>query len=203
LVDSFSNAGGDKLSASGGPSWARLTGLVQEGFALYGLEGQSLRDFMREALGMSDAYIEGAVSTVFLDYKPVDDLDGAVIRPGCLVSLSAAMPGLVGAVMRRNSPYASFREAISHGGHTEQEEAQKDKRCIVRVKLFNAVMREHGPLLLSQGIMLEPDRIAAAIGTPLPDGYSAEHGAPGLVLLRSLAEHGVPGAAGAFGAPRP
>jgi hypothetical protein len=161
---------------------------VQEGFALYGQEGQSLRDFMRGPVGMSDAYIEGSVSTVFLDYKPVDDLDGAVISPGCLVSLSAAMPGLVGAVMRRNSPYASFREAISHGAHAEQGEGDGDRRCIVRVKLFNAVMREHGPLLVSRGILLEPERIMAALGTPLPPGYASEPGAPGLRLLRALAE---------------
>ncbi len=174
----------------GGPSWARLTGLVQEGFALYGLTGQSLRDFMRGSLGMSDEYIEGAVSTVFLDYKPVDDLDGAAIRPGCLVSLSAAMPGLVGAVMRRNSPYASFREAISHGGQAEPETLAREKRCIVRVKLFNSVMRERSPGMLAQGIMLEQSRIAEALGNPLPMGFSSEPAAQGYMLLKA---HFAPG----------
>ncbi len=178
-----------------------LSGIVQEGFALYGLEGQSLRDFMRGPLGMSDAYIEGAVSTVFLDYKPVDDLDGAVISPDCLVSLSAAMPGLVGAVMRRNSPYASFREAISHGRPTGQDAAAGCRRCIVRVKLFNAVMREHGPLILARGILLEPERISAALGAPLPSGYASEPGAPGLLLLRALGKAGAEAQTGKPGAP--
>jgi hypothetical protein len=53
-------------------------------------------------------------------------------------------------------------------GQAEREEADGDRRCIVRVKLFNAVMREHGPLLVSRGILLEPERIKAALGTPLP-----------------------------------
>lgn len=185
MVARVSAAGGETLPAPGGPSWARLNSLLQEGFALYGIEGQSLRDFMRGPLGMGDAYIEGSVSTVFLDYKPVDDLDGAAISPGCLVSLSAAMPGLVGAVMRRNSPYASFREAISHGGREGPADSSRDRRCLVRVKLFNAVMRQHGPLLLARGILLEPERIKASLGSPLPDGYLVEEGPPGLALLRA------------------
>ncbi len=176
--------------ALGGPSWARLAGLVQEGFALYGLEGQSIRDFMRSSLGMADAYIEGAVSTVFLDYKPVDDLDSAVISPGCLVSLSAAMPGLVGAVMRRNSPYASFREGISHDGQMDEEVAAAARPCLVRVKLFNSIMREHGPCLLQSGILVEASRLATLLGNPLPKGYSTVHSEPGYLLLRSDA---VPG----------
>ena len=176
--------------AAGGPSWARLAGLVQEGFALHGLEGQSIRDFMRGSLGMADLYIEGSVSTVFLDYKPVDDLDSAVISPGCLVSLSAAMPGLVGAVMRRNSPYASFREAISHDGQVDEEVAAAARTCLVRVKLFNSIMREHGPALLQRGIVVEATRLAALLGSPLPQGYNTTPAEPGYLLLRTDA---VPG----------
>jgi hypothetical protein len=174
----------------GGPSWTRLAGLVQEGFALYGLEGQSIRDFMRGPLGMADAYIEGAVSTVFLDYKPVDDLDSAIITSGCLVSLSAAMPGLVGAVMRRNSPYASFREGISHDGKMDHDMAAAVRTCLVRVKLFNSIMREHGPSLLQRGILVEPSRLEAVLGSPLPKGYSTVPSEPGYLKLRADA---VPG----------
>ncbi|OHD81576.1 MAG: hypothetical protein A3J97_06740 [Spirochaetes bacterium RIFOXYC1_FULL_54_7] len=162
----------DASPAAGGSSWPRLAGLVQEGFALHGLEGQSLRNFMRGPLGMDDAYIEGSVSTVFLDYKPVDDLDSAAISADCLVSLSAAMPGLVGAVMRRNSPYASFREAISHDGRLDSGVAAATRTCLVRVKLFNAIMREHGPVLLQRGILVRAARLAEILGKPLPPGYS-------------------------------
>lgn len=169
---------------SGGSSWTRIASLVQEGFALHGLEGQSLRDFMRGPLGMADTYIEGSVSTVFLDYKPVDDLDTAVISPGCLVSLSAAMPGLVGAVMRRNSPYASFREAISHEGRIDGRMAATARTCRVQVKLFNSIMREHSPVLLQRGILVEAPRLDALLGSPLPKGYSTEPSEPGYLLLR-------------------
>jgi hypothetical protein len=87
--------------------------------------------------------------------------------------------------MRRNSPYASFREAISHAGHAGLEAASSQKQCIVRVKLFNAVMREHSPGLLAKGIMLEPSRIVEAFGNPLPATMSSEPAAPGYWLLRA------------------
>jgi hypothetical protein len=180
----------DGSPTKGGSSWPRLAGLVQEGFALHGHEGQSIRDFMRGPLGMDDTYIEGVVSTVFLDYKPVDDLDSALISPGCLVSLSAAMPGLVGAVMRRNSPYASFREAISHEGQLEAEAAAAVQSCLVRVKLFNTIMREHGPGLLQKGILVETSRLGAALGHPLPDDYTTAPATPGYLLLRWDASSG-------------
>jgi hypothetical protein len=115
----------------------------------------------------------------------VDDLDGAVISPGCLVALSAAMPGLVGAVMRRNSPYASFREAISHPGQAGDEQAQEPASCLVRVKLFNAVMREWGPELLSRGILLEPSRIAESLGIPPLSGYTTGTTVHGYLLLKA------------------
>lgn len=145
---------------------------------------------MRSSLGMADSYIEGAVSTVFLDYKPVDNLDSAIISPGCLVSLSAAMPGLVGAVMRRNSPYASFREGISHEGQQGAEVAAATRTCLVRVKLFNSIMRDHGPALLQSGILVEASRLAALLGSPLPQGYNTTPADPGYLLLRTDA---VPG----------
>ena len=100
------------------PLWPELVNLLQTGFRIE-VEGEkSVRDFMREALLFDDAYIEGSISTVFVDSQPVDDLDAARVGPGSRLALSAAMPGLVGAIMRIKSPYASFRSAISYGSAT-------------------------------------------------------------------------------------
>ncbi|MDP3176443.1 MAG: hypothetical protein Q8M76_00980 [Spirochaetaceae bacterium] len=168
----FALPGGDQ-------AWSGLYGLLQAGIALESRAGLSLREFMRETLFFPDPYIEGAVSTVFLDGKPVDDIDSARVGEGSLVALSAAMPGLVGAVMRRNSPYASFRESITYGAGAEggsglrpggdgrdadAAAGREAPRCAVRVKLFNSVMRDRGPDILSRGVIVSAGEAESALG---------------------------------------
>jgi hypothetical protein len=133
---------------------------------------------MRDILRFEDEYIEGSVSTVFIDSEPVDDIDAAVVVDGSLIALSAAMPGLVGAVMRRKSPYASFRKGISYSPPVAGPKAEGGEEGLVRVKLFNTVMRDRGRDLLSRGILVTEDqagRLVASTGE-----------AEGLVLLKVL-----------------
>jgi hypothetical protein len=99
----------------GDPLWPELVNLLQAGFWIEAPGPRSVRAFMRETLFFDDDYIEGSISTVFVDSQPVDDLDAALVGPGSRLALSASMPGLVGAIMRIKSPYASFRSAISYG----------------------------------------------------------------------------------------
>lgn len=153
-----------------GPSEAAAASF-QAGVWVLARPGESLRDFMAESLGFPASYIEGSVSTVFLDASPVDDIDAAVVRPGCLVALSGAMPGLVGAVMRRRSPYASFRKAISHAGESVTEAAGAEsltggpeEACLVRLKLFNAVLRDMGRMVIERGVWIEHNRAVAFPG---------------------------------------
>lgn len=154
---------------AGDPRREDVLSVLQAGFGMEARVGTSARAFMREVLLFSDDYIENAVSTVFLDDKPVDNIDQALLAEGSRLSLSAAMPGLVGAIMRRGSPYASFREAITHRGESHAgvdspESASSDAgssladRILVRVKLFNSVMRDRGPGVLARGIVLTSQR---------------------------------------------
>jgi hypothetical protein len=153
--------------------WGAALALLQAGFSLPAREGMSARDFMREALGFPDDYIEGVVSTVFLDDSPVDDIDAARIVEGSRIALSAAMPGLVGAVMRRHSPYAALRETISYrsdvgsewsaGGLSEGGTEGRSAAIRVGVKLFNSVMRDRGPEVLARGIFLQGERAAETL----------------------------------------
>ena len=56
--------------------------LLQKGFALGVLAGFPLRAFLRDGLGLTAEYIEARIQTIFLDGKPVDDIDTALIRDG-------------------------------------------------------------------------------------------------------------------------
>jgi len=63
--------------------------------------GCPIRALLREVLGLTDEYIEARLQTVFLDGKPVDDIDGPLSGTGATLALAPAMPGLMGAMLRR------------------------------------------------------------------------------------------------------
>ncbi len=131
--------------------------LLQDGFMLEARVGASIREFLQDRCRLARNSIENRIRTLFLDGMPVDDLDGVIIENNSTLALSGAMPGLVGAVMRSDSPLRSFRRSITHGvGTSTNMKHQQQQLGLVRLKLFNTVMSEFGPHFLSLGILLEP-----------------------------------------------
>ncbi len=130
---------------------SRMLHILQNGFMVRAQVGCSIKEFLCQQQKLSQEYITKRISTIFLDGKPVDDIDSAVIQDGSTLALSGAMPGLVGAVMRRSSFYASFRSSITYkkGDNVSQHE-----EGMVRLKLFNMVMKELGPDFLEKGIFI-------------------------------------------------
>ncbi len=126
---------------------------LQDGFLLETQVGLSIREFLRDQCRIPPDTITDLISTVFLDGMPVDDLDRAFVENHSTLALSGAMPGLVGAVMRSNSPLRSFRSSITHTG---ENGSRQHEPGLVRLKLFNKVMSELGPGFLREGILLEP-----------------------------------------------
>jgi hypothetical protein len=126
--------------------------LLQNGFVVEAEEGRTVKAFLEEYLGLEKAYIDKRIQTIFLDGDAVDDVETAVVRDGSVLALSAAMPGLAGAVLRRGSSYAPMRREISHTKTSGQATARKGK---VVVKLFNLLIRELGPLVLERGIVVD------------------------------------------------
>lgn len=103
-------------------------------------------------IGVSDDYLDQRIQTIFLDGKVVDNVDTAVIRQGSTLALSAAMPGLAGATLRRGGAYAAMRSQISHKNNTVDDSAENGT---VMLKLFNIVALELGPMFLKQGIWID------------------------------------------------
>ena len=130
----------------------RFFQLLQRGFRLKVEAGRTVKSLLCEQLGLDPEYIERRIKTLFLDGKPVDDLNAAMIRNGSTLALSAAMPGLVGAVLRSSSFFASLRSTISHQEQAEAERPQEDG--MVSLKLFNILLKEMGPPLLKRGIWI-------------------------------------------------
>ena len=104
-------------------------------------------------MGLDPEYIENRIQTIFLDGKAVDNIDSCVIKNGSSIALSAAMPGVVGATLRRKSHYASMRGSISH----EDEPSSGSGKWRVTIKLFNLIAKELGNELLEHGIWINSD----------------------------------------------
>ena len=126
-----------------------FSSLLGQGFTLKVRTGCSLRELLCEQLGVRSDYVDQRIQTIFLNGKTVDDVNTAVIRQDSTLALSAAMPGLAGATLRRGGAYAAMRRQISH-----QNKAGHDSVAdgVVMLKLFNLVALELGPGLLKQGI---------------------------------------------------
>ncbi len=131
-----------------------FTPLLEKGVVISGRTGCTLRDFLCTQLGIADDYLDQRIQTLFLNARPVDDVDKAVIRDGSILALSAAMPGLLGATMRKGGRYAVFRKDI-----TEKKDACSicEAPGQVTVKMFNLVAAEIGGQLLKKGVEVDGD----------------------------------------------
>jgi hypothetical protein len=141
--------------------------LLQHGFWLRGDVECSVKSFLCEQSGIEPEYLEKRIQTIFLDGQPVDDVKTAILQDGATLSLSAAMPGLAGAVMRKGGYYARMRDQISYKEETTS--------CLLKpgrvvVKLFNLPLKELGPFFLERGIWIDGN-ILANIITARPEDF--------------------------------
>ena len=169
---------------------AKMLMLLQNGFMVKVRTGLSVGQFFSVQLNLAPEYIAHRISTVFLDGKPVDDIDAALLRDNATLALSGAMPGLAGAVMQRGSIYASFRDTISYRDDEKNGISSPREEGMIRLKLFNLVMKDLGPGFLEKGIYLDsvgfiaflakqkfPQSCPAALvnGTAVKPGRLIEH----------------------------
>ncbi len=135
--------------------------LLQQGVIIKTEVGCSIKDLLSRDLGITAEYMESRIQTVFLDGKAVDDLDSAIIHDGSALALSGALPGLVGATLRRKGTYASLRQAITL---SEEKATVPQKEGRVVVKLFNLLVPELGLLLLAQGFWINGEELEQFLG---------------------------------------
>jgi hypothetical protein len=147
--------------ASGGSLWlhfqkdpiAAYLPLLQKGFYIE-IPTDNLLETLCRTCGLEADQIRKRIQTLFLNGKPVDDVATASVQDGDCLALSAAMPGLVGAVMRSGGVLAGLRQSISH---QPDQAPQRHRGGILSVKLFNLLIREIGPRFLEQGILVRTD----------------------------------------------
>ncbi len=148
------------------PLVARFFPLLQQGVTIRRRVGCPVDSFLRQELAAGPETLE-KIQSVFLEGRPVDDICAAVVRDGSTLALSAAMPGLVGATLRRGGAYSSLRSAISH---RETGETCAAGEGWVRIKLFNLLMAELGPSLLREQVLVASSVLLGLLGE-LPEDF--------------------------------
>jgi len=169
-----------------------FNGFLQCGIKLKARVGISIHTILTQELGLKSADVE-KIETVFLDGKTVDDLDASLVKDGSIVALSSAMPGLVGATLRRGSFYAAMRSQITDAGAAD---STVPRQGMVTLKLFNLVIKELGPVFLKRGIWLPEEALHDFLVNQPPEFWghckearvNGEEVAPGTLLERRLTD---------------
>lgn len=140
--------------------------LLRRGFRIRVEAGTPLRTVLTRDLGISGEEALHRIQTVLLDGSPVDDLDAALPSGSSTLALSAAMPGLLGATLRRSGVYAGLRSSITHDLNSSGiGEGTQD----LRVKLYNVLAEEWGWHFLSRGLRVEAGEFASVAAQRLSD----------------------------------
>ena len=141
--------------------------LLSIGFSIIAKAGYSINDLLSKELGVAKAYIDDRIQTIFLNGKAVDDSKSATLQEGDVVALSAAMPGMVGSTFRKGGFFAGMRSQISH--LTDTATRQDHQQIKVKLKLFNLVAKELGPLFLEKGVIIDGKAFQKFVSEKLED----------------------------------
>jgi hypothetical protein len=160
-----------------------LLHLLESGVRLTVRVGGSLADLVCGQIGIPRDYLDGRIQTLFLNARAVDDVDTAQIEDGAVIALSAAMPGLVGATLRKGGAFSGLRAAISQ---KDGAASQGGVSGTITLKLFNLVAREVGPDLLARGVLFPGKRLGDFFDTAAP---------PDLTIRQAEAPLGIAAAA--------
>jgi hypothetical protein len=182
MPPSENHSGSGLLLTLGSKKIHHLFQLLQQGFMVRVQVGCSVRALLSRQLNISPEFLEGRIKTIFLDGRPVDDMDSAIIKEGSTLALSAALPGLAGATLRRGGALASLRSQLSH---PRDEAPVAEQEGFIVLKLFNLLMDELGPALLHRGVFIKrevlkeflrnlPKDFWAGCPGPRVDGKEAE-----------------------------
>ncbi len=135
-----------------------FTTVLQSGIEVKTPHGVPLGRFLSSFPGFTADYLADTVQTIFLNGTAVDDLTTPLAGANPVLALSAAMPGLAGAIFRKNSFHAALRTDTDT--KSLSAESAKHDYHMVTLKLFNSIARERGEELLRQGVCMQAETLA-------------------------------------------
>lgn len=136
---------------------AGFASLLQHGLLFPMQHAVSLLPFLVSLPGFSADYIEKNVQTIFINGVAADSLDRE-LDIGTTVALSAAMPGLAGAIFRRQGVHGSLRS------QPMTKPAAPTGAGFLTLKLFNSIATDRISDLLHQGFLVSGKTLARFAG---------------------------------------
>ncbi len=130
-----------------------FTTVLQSGIEIKTAHGQTLAKFLNKFPGFTAEYLADVVQTIFLNGTAVDDLSLPLTGDHPVLALSAAMPGLAGAIFRKNS----FHSALRTETKSLKSSDEGHNSVLVTLKLFNSIARDRGQELLQAGVCQKTD----------------------------------------------
>ncbi len=134
-----------------------FTTVLQSGIEIMTPAGSSLGQFLGALPGFTAEYLANVVQTIFHNGTAVDDLTILFSGEKPVIALSAAMPGLAGAIFRRNS----FHKALRSETKDAQPETHAKQPLAVTLKLFNVIALDRGKELFAMGVCLPAEVLAS------------------------------------------
>ncbi len=125
---------------------------MQKGVRIRVRLGASVQSVLCEQFALDPEYVARRIQTAFLDGNPVDDFGSARVAEGSVLALSGALPGLAGAMLRRQGIFSPMRAALSHRDRGRGEEKSDG---FIALRIFNILLSELTPVFLERGIYLE------------------------------------------------
>ncbi|MGD9948885.1 MAG: hypothetical protein AB7U29_10450 [Desulfobulbus sp.] len=122
--------------------------LLQHGVLFPLQQPVPLLSFLVSLPGFSADYIEKNIQTIFINGVPADSLNRELVD-GTTVALSAAMPGLAGAIFRRQGFHGSLRSQP-----VTQSPKTRAGAGFLTLKLFNSIATDRVEDLLRHGILI-------------------------------------------------
>ena len=138
--------------------------LLQHGVFLDLDKSLPLKVFLLERCGISGPVLTDKIKTIFLNSRPVDDIEMADISSGDSLGLSGAMPGLVGAVFRQKSIFSSFRETITYSKDTGGKSNILEPGMVL-LKVFNTAMDAVAQTLFARGVYVPAETFTGIFKT--------------------------------------
>lgn len=130
---------------------AGFTTLLQSGIFLKARQGETIGSLLTSLPGFTMEYARQRIQTIFLNGLPADDLNQQLWGNEAVIAISAAMPGLAGAIFRKGGMHAALRTETAGKLSGNEENTQPLQ---VRLKLFNMIAAERGLAILAGGCVL-------------------------------------------------
>lgn len=128
------------------------TTLLQTGILVESKPQPTIGEFLGALPGFTRRYMNERIETIFLNGLPVDDLETIIVGAAPILAISAAMPGLAGAIFRKNGFHAPLRTTVSNDSSNE---AQNSEQVMILLKFFNMIVSERGEAILHDGCLMK------------------------------------------------